>query len=257
MKKRAAAVLSVEEKRPAAGSGGNRIDMEKSGAQFNPDDPTHRALMDALQEQTVEAQRQYFEERFPNLLNYAGYKAILERRLATAQKRYDQEGTPEQHRVVFCDFKRLKEINDQYGHGVGDQALEAFVNLLTRYNPEIPDKERPLYLEDFLAQPIIAGRHRKGDEFVLILSGMKEEEADRFLTQFKEEVAATNLSLPDGKEIPLTVDFGFSDWQPGKTFDQLLKESDEAMYAAKQGGKGNSAAGEPESPSSGESAPAG
>jgi diguanylate cyclase (GGDEF)-like protein len=107
--------------------------------------------------------------------------------------------------VAFIDVDGLKRINDERGHGSGDEVLktlgEALRTRLRSYD--------------------LALRYG-GDEFVCILPGFGVAEAD---ARFRDLQAR----LAQGP-VPVSVTFGLAEWRPGEGSEALLARADAALY---------------------------
>lgn len=117
--------------------------------------------------------------------------------------------------VMFLDLDGFKQINDDYGHRAGDQALVAVAARLTEACRE----------EDLIGR-------LAGDEFVLVCDGVTPEDveaiAERVLEAFDEP-----FTLPLG-EVRLGASIGVAMCHGSDaSAEQLLAEADAAMYAAK------------------------
>ncbi len=122
--------------------------------------------------------------------------------------------------VVFIDLDGFKQVNDQYGHNVGDELLIA---LSQRMKAALRD-------DDTLSRI-------GGDEFVAILNGLTrpkdcERVLDRLLHAVAEPVETSGFVLRVSASIGVTL---FP--QDATDFDNLLRHADHAMYQAKQAGK--------------------
>lgn len=158
----------------------------------------HIAHHDAL---TGLANRRLLEISFGILLNYT--------------RRYQK-----QLGLLFIDVDNFKEINDEYGHLVGDNALKIITERL---------------LSD-IRETDIVGR-LGGDEFILVLSELSDVKyvnsiAKKLLKHIAEPM------LIGKKEISMTVSIGISLYpQDGQNFSTLLKKADDAMYEVKERGR--------------------
>ena len=123
--------------------------------------------------------------------------------------------------VVYLDLDGFKAINDQYGHKTGDQLLMA---LATRM-------QRTLREGDTLAR-------LGGDEFVAVLFDLDNAAAcvpmlNRLLVAAAEAVTIENFNLQVSASLGVT----FYPQAEEVDADQLLRQSDQAMYQAKLAGK--------------------
>lgn len=119
---------------------------------------------------------------------------------------------------LFLDIDHFKNINDTYGHDVGDEVLKTVANTL----------KKDLRVGDIVAR-------WGGEEFIAILLGANEEQAKMKAEQIRAEVEKIVFEKPEGLKI--TISIGVSEFEDGKTFEDLVKHADEALYASKQNGR--------------------
>lgn len=122
--------------------------------------------------------------------------------------------------LVFIDLDGFKPINDTYGHDMGDEALKA-----------IADRLRACVRDTDLLCRI------GGDEFVILFNGLDDKEvlkkrAERILELVNEPIWVNDTRLKMGASLGIAVTPG-----DGRNEEELINAADEAMYAAKQGGK--------------------
>jgi diguanylate cyclase (GGDEF)-like protein len=123
--------------------------------------------------------------------------------------------------VVMADLDRFKSINDSYGHEMGDFVLKRFAQTL-RANIRSSD---------------ICGRHG-GEEFVAIITyGEKtgiQMAIDRLRERFAREQFEYSTTI-----FQATASFGIATFQGRQApdFQQLLRDADTALYAAKRAGR--------------------
>ena len=120
---------------------------------------------------------------------------------------------------VFIDIDFFKDVNDTYGHGVGDALL---VNFVKRIRHSLP--------ESALVARI------SGDEFAILMRGIKDEDQMR---ELMDEVFAA-MARPfvhDEIEISITCSAGCVLSDGSELPEEIMRTSDEAMYAAKHKGR--------------------
>ena len=122
--------------------------------------------------------------------------------------------------VLFCDLNRFKEVNDTYGHQVGDQLLIALASRM----------QQVIRAGDVLAR-------LGGDEFVLLCTELDTpDEALRIAERVREVVARPWRPETSGMPIEIhpEISIGISFSEHGaESPDQLLHDEDLAMYEAK------------------------
>jgi diguanylate cyclase (GGDEF)-like protein len=137
----------------------------------------------------------------------------------TELKRLDRSGD----RLCLCllDLDHFKGINDQHGHGVGDEVLKAFANCLVRAVREV----------DVVAR-------WGGEEFLVMLPGATPEAAAAVIERVRAQLDQQSVSR---KVHGLHVRFsaGLAMRLPGEDFDCALERTDQALYAAKRAGRNN------------------
>jgi len=122
--------------------------------------------------------------------------------------------------VAFLDLDRFKQINDRFGHPVGDQLLITVTKRLTHV----------------LRHTDMLGRFG-GDEFVIVMKGsptetMSSDLIDRLMSSIREPIKI------DGNHLRVGCSIGVATYpDDGKTADELLASADAAMYRAKQSGR--------------------
>ena len=124
--------------------------------------------------------------------------------------------------LAMIDADRFKEINDLYGHQVGDQVLIKVAHTL----------------RDTIRNTDIVARYG-GDEFVIVLPEMKPEGIFPLAIRLRQRVQDNTVDSPQGP-IQLTISVGLSctvEGDPSLTKEELLHRADESLYKAKEGGR--------------------
>lgn len=118
--------------------------------------------------------------------------------------------------ILMFDIDHFKEVNDTFGHAVGDEILVALTNLM----------QECLRPGDILAR-------WGGEEFMLILPNCVDRDAMRLAEKLRRKCAA-HLFQDVGK---VTVSFGVTQLLPGENREAWFRRVDRAMYAAKAAGR--------------------
>ncbi|WP_461768173.1 GGDEF domain-containing protein [Pseudothermotoga sp.] len=118
--------------------------------------------------------------------------------------------------IVYIDLNKFKEVNDRFGHMVGDRVLEIVYKRLKSVIKE----------HDLLARI-------GGDEFVALLPGANRSQAvqvvQRMSERFCNPISIMNTTIQIGMSAGIAV---FP--EDGETLEELLKKADENMYKAKK-----------------------
>ncbi|MHC4473499.1 MAG: sensor domain-containing diguanylate cyclase, partial [Planctomycetota bacterium] len=191
--------------------------------EFTEDD---RALFGIIANMTALALMNYLQyKKIEELANHDPLTGILNKghfiRTATSELvKAGRVSAPMS--VVMFDIDHFKHYNDTNGHLAGDRLLTAFADILKR---EVREQD-------------VLGRFG-GEEFILLLHGVGLEEArsvaDRIRQSVEEFPFENGESQPLGK---LTVSGGVASMpEHGARLETLTERADEALYAAKAGGR--------------------
>ncbi|MDQ1288975.1 MAG: diguanylate cyclase [Actinomycetota bacterium] len=134
--------------------------------------------------------------------------------------------TGEKYGLLMADLDRFKTVNDTYGHAAGDRALRVFADVLrTGLRPE--------------DLPCRYG----GEEFAIALPGLTAQEAAESADRLRQLLAEVLSS--GGKGPAFTVSLGASDSTMGAILPDQLAVADDALLAAKRGGRDRCIIGSP------------
>ncbi len=169
-------------------------------------------LQDALVAAKTQLRIQADHDALTGVLNR---RALLERfrsELARADREANVAG------VAMMDLDHFKNINDTYGHQAGDEVLREVVRRVQR-------GMRPY---DFL------GRYG-GEEFLLITPGVRPGETQPF--ERARQSICDNPMVAAGASIPVTLSIGAA-WGKGPgNLEDLIRQADTLLYAAKSKGR--------------------
>lgn len=145
------------------------------------------------------------------LLNRGAFEVVLRRDL----QRCHRSGSTVA--VMLIDLDYFKQVNDSFGHAVGDRVLRRISSALTAHT-------RP---SDVLSR-------YGGEEFVVLLREAGVDDAHAAAERIRSEVQALE-DLPEG--VNLTASIGVAVNLPGEAPDELLGRADEALYRSKKEGR--------------------
>ena len=149
-------------------------------------------------------------DHLTQVYNKRYYDEILEKEVSSAS-RYGYNIS-----LLMLDIDHFKDVNDNFGHQVGDNILKEFAYLL---------------LLNTRKSDIIS--RIGGEEFTIIVSNDTEESACAFARKLRKEIAHYSF----GSVGNVTASIGISSFIEGDTPQTLFKRVDDAMYKAKHNGR--------------------
>jgi diguanylate cyclase (GGDEF)-like protein len=167
-------------------------------------------------------ERRRAEERIRHLAHYDGLTDLPNRALFHERLREElaRVAPGQQLAVVYIDVDEFKTVNDSLGHQVGDELLKSVAKSLCRHaNPN-----------EFIAR-------LGGDEFAIMQTAVENQaEIIGLVTRVFEAIRAPFECL--GHQVTTDASVGIAVApQHGPDLDQILKNADLAMYAAKSAGR--------------------
>lgn len=121
--------------------------------------------------------------------------------------------------LLMLDLDYFKEVNDRFGHDVGDEVLRQFAQQLRR-------SVRP---SDVCARS-------GGEEFVVLLPETEIARARKVSERILRDTAALRIDS-QGRRIRITTSIGLAEWDGKEKLDTLMYRADQALYRAKSGGR--------------------
>ncbi|GAA2858553.1 hypothetical protein Acy02nite_22440 [Actinoplanes cyaneus] len=173
---------------------------------------TDKALLREMTTQRAMLARQAYRDPLTGVGNRKMFLERAEHALAEASRTMTA--------VIVVDLDGFRELNDTFGHEVGDELLRAAADRLAA---------------NVRANDVVA--RLDGDEFVVLLPGLEDEQAavavaDRVLTELHRplEVAGLKMTVRASAGVALTAG--------GGGIDHVLREADQALHRAKLDGGG-------------------
>lgn len=175
-------------------------------------------LIELLREKSVKLERESQEDALTGLAN----RRRFNERLAAEIEMALAVGQP--LTVAIADLDHFKSINDRLGHLIGDRALKEIATLMR-------GACRP---SDLVARI-------GGEEFALVLPGMKRDDGVEFCERLRDAVEqhGWNQVHPD---LNVTLSIGLAQWDGGAEVEELVRAADQKMYRAKSAGRNQVAA---------------
>ena len=123
--------------------------------------------------------------------------------------------------LLMLDIDHFKKVNDTYGHAAGDVVLKEVAQRLAQGVREVD-----------LAARI------GGEEFVVVMPDSSEDVGSKVAERLRASVAATPIVIPEvNQAVAVTVSAGGAVVSIGESGAAALRRADEALYAAKTGGR--------------------
>jgi diguanylate cyclase (GGDEF)-like protein len=188
-------------------------------ADFYTDD--HRRLLDRVSEQAAavihnsivfeQTQEDSLTDPLTGLPNTRFMFMHLTRELARAERLKSEVA------LLVMDLDKFKDINDSHGHHIGDRAL----------------REVAAVLRNAIRPYDVCVRYA-GDEFIVVLSGCGQEEAERKRIELQQAVDVVQFEARPGRRVPLALSVGAAIFpHDGHTYEALLATADSRMYRDK------------------------
>lgn len=191
-----------------------RVEEDNAG---KPYERLYGALQDVSERVALEHRLEHLAQTdfLTGLANRRHFLELADKELARV-RRY---GSPLS--LAVLDLDRFKEINDTYGHKVGDTVLEQFSKICRAT----------------LRESDVMGRIG-GEEFAILFPETTLPEAVDVADRLRETVAATRIPLERGLPIQATVSVGVASFADADVnIDVFMNRADAALYDAKRGGR--------------------
>ncbi|TXI13709.1 MAG: GGDEF domain-containing protein [Polynucleobacter sp.] len=181
-----------------------------------------RRLLDTLEDQNEKLQRVAKTDHLTGALSRLELESLIVQEIKRSSRTQDSIA------ILMMDIDHFKNVNDNYGHPIGDQVLKKLSHFCTTQ-----------------LRSIDAFGRVGGEEFLMMLPRTSEAEAFQVAERIREGVAKLDCAKVDGQAIRIQVSLGISIYTPDPSaLDnpyQLMKtharRADLAMYQAKQAGR--------------------
>jgi len=172
------------------------------------------ALMAAIVKDIIDdLRRESATDPLSGLQNRRGFEEGMARGMREARRK----GLPAV--LVVCDLDHFKQINDNFGHGGGDQVIAAFADCL----------------RGSAGSGSVVGRVG-GEEFAIFLLGANLGTGRLFAEGAR--AAFTTLAVPGlPEDLRCTASFGVAELGPDEDVEELFARADDALYQAKRDGR--------------------
>jgi len=137
--------------------------------------------------------------------------------LAREKARITRNSTPLS--IILCDVDHFKQINDKYGHSVGDVVL---IELAKIFSQQIREQD--------------CVSRWGGEEFLFILPQTKALNANTIAEKIQRKIHQQPMNI-NGEEIKVTVSMGIEQLNAEQSIDEMINSADKYLYQAKDAGR--------------------
>ena len=177
---------------------------------FNLDELTALKDLAAMAEQEMMAVQIASLDELTKISNRRGFTTLGEKSLQLC-KRQNLSAA-----LIFLDLNKFKQINDQFGHAEGDNALITFAEAMKK---------------TFRDSDVFA--RLGGDEFAVLLTDTNTSSAEESVARFREEIESINMSENRGYDIEFSEGIVSID-DGNESIQSLIDRADELMYKNKK-----------------------
>jgi diguanylate cyclase (GGDEF)-like protein len=186
-------------------------------------DELNHQLEDRISQATLElteANKKLSEHAHLDELTSLKNRRALQERLSRFDRRDPASYLPMQ--AVLFDVDKFKQINDTYGHDVGDQVLARVARAIESHTREM----------DLVVR-------YGGDEFLVVMPCCTSDNAYRRAEAIRESISSSP-PVVNGQPVEVTLSIGIADQgslDVTVEFSDMLKAADQAMYQSKEAGR--------------------
>ena len=172
-------------------------------------------LEERVQQRTQELEKLTQTDPLTGLLNRRGMLLPLPRHMNRLEREDKNFG------ILWIDMDNFKDVNDRFGHAIGDRALEATADAIRTH----------LRLYDYAAR-------WGGDEFLVLVKAPDEDVLHQLGQRLCYVLSHTELPL-ENASVGLSASIGGCFVRQGSSLNTVLAAGDKALYQAKSSGRGH------------------
>ncbi|RUL51648.1 GGDEF domain-containing protein [Lysinibacillus antri] len=124
------------------------------------------------------------------------------------------------HYIAMVDIDHFKNINDTYGHLIGDKILIDVAHILKDYETKF----------------IQVGRYG-GEEFIIYIGNTTNEDAKKLIEQIHKKIKEHEFIIDEYQHIKITASIGLASLEDNSTLLHTVNKADINLYRAKQSGR--------------------
>jgi len=173
----------------------------------------HKIIFRDMKKNEMMLERLARTDSLTGLLNRRAFMVIFDYERAISTR------VGKENAIIMGDIDHFKEVNDKYGHHLGDMILKEIADIF--YNN--------LRQQDSICR-------WGGEEFVILLPGVKSKDAQGVAEKLRLSIEKHPFRYNE-QRIYVTISFGVSRFDPVKSLDDNLEIVDSYLYQAKEAGR--------------------
>ena len=190
--------------------------MQQTQSRLQEEHGKAQGLTQRVNELESEMQRLSSEVATDQLTQVANRRGLAQA-FEAERARVERSGTTLS--VGLLDIDNFKRLNDELGHGAGDEALKSLAAIVST-----------------TLRPTDRVARYGGEEFVVLLPDTPVAEAQQILTRLQRSLTG-GLFMHEHKQVFVTFSAGVTDYRPGERIEAALERADRGLYEAKRTGK--------------------
>ena len=190
--------------------------VQQTQARLQQEHGKAQGLTQRVQELESEMQRLSSEVSTDQLTQISNRRGLLQA-FEAEKARLERAGSTLS--VGLLDIDNFKKLNDELGHGAGDEALKSLAAVVST----------TLRPTDHVAR-------YGGEEFVVLLPDTPVDEGQQILTRLQRSLTG-GLFMHEQKQVFVTFSAGVTAYRPGERIEEALERADQGLYEAKRTGK--------------------
>lgn len=190
--------------------------VQQTQARLQEEHGRAQGLTQRVNELESEMQRLSSEVATDQLTQIANRRGLAQ---AFEEERARHERSAAPLSVGLLDIDNFKRLNDELGHGAGDEALKSLAAAVSR-----------------TLRPTDRVARYGGEEFVVLLPDTPVAEAQQILTRLQRSLTG-GLFLHEQEQVFVTFSAGVTEYRSGERIEDALERADQGLYEAKRTGK--------------------
>jgi len=122
--------------------------------------------------------------------------------------------------VLMIDIDKFKNINDNYGHGIGDLVIKKVASVC----------EKSIKTDDLAIR-------WGGEEFVILLTNTDIKNGEIIAERIRSNIEKSIIQIDEKKSISITISIGITQYLNNENSESIVNRADEHLYSAKKTGR--------------------